>query len=100
MATPQDGRHSKSTILLLGSLPFEQCMHRPVNVFRPSLTSKVMTYFLGICLHLLHLCLCMDRMQPTAQCNCSWEDFPSVDAEGAWIYWVSGPLLIIYGHFI
>lgn len=51
-----------------------------------------MAYFLGICLHLMHLCLRMNRMQPTAQCNCSWEDF-SVDADGAWIEWVSRPFL-------
>jgi hypothetical protein len=74
-------------------------MHRPANVFRLSFTSKAMAYFLGICLHLLHICLRMDRMQPTAECNCSWQDLPSVDADGAWIDWVSSPLLT-YDGFI
>lgn len=69
---------------------FEQCVHRPLNAFHLPLTSKAMAYFLGICLHLLQLCLRMGRMQPTSQCSCSWEDF-SVDADGAWIDWVSCP---------
>jgi len=68
---------------------FKQWMHRPLCAFRLPLTCKAMAYFLSICLHLLHLCLRMDWMEPTAQCNCSWEDFPSVDADGAWIDWVS-----------
>ena len=28
-------------------------------------------------------------MPVTAACNCSWDDYPNVDAEGAWIDWVS-----------
>lgn len=62
-------------------------MHRALNTSYLPLTSKAVAYSLGICLHLLHLCLRMDRMQLAAQCNCSWEDF-SVDTDGAWIEWV------------
>jgi hypothetical protein len=71
-------------MLLPIRLAFEQHIRRFLNVCR-----LAMANFLGICLHLLHLCLRMHRMQPTAQCNCSWEDFPSIDADGAWIDWVS-----------
>jgi hypothetical protein len=60
-----------------------------VNRTNTRLNPKVMAYTLGIGLHMLHLCLRMHRMQYNAECNCSWEDFPSVDAEGAWIDWVS-----------
>jgi hypothetical protein len=74
-------------------------VHRPANAFRLSLTSKAMAYFLGICLHFLHICLRMGRMQSTAQSNCNWEDLSGVDADGAWIDWVSRPLLT-YGGFI
>ena len=98
MAAPRDGGHSNSSVLLPVRRAFEQCVHRPTNVFRLSLTSKAMAYSLGICLHLLHICLRMDRMQSTAQFNCSWQD--SVDADGAWVDWVSRRLLTVYDSFI
>lgn len=67
--------------------------YRHLNTsFRP-LTARVMAYFLGVCLHLLHLCLRMHRMATTPICNCSWEDYSSVDADGAWIDWVSNWLV-------
>jgi len=71
---------------------------RPANAFRLSLTSKAMAYFLGICLHFLHICLRMGRMQSTAQSNCNWEDLSGVDADGAWIDWTDfGCLILIVG---
>jgi len=59
----------------------------PIAPLRP-LTLRATAIFVGLCLHLLHLCLRMHRMQIRPECNCSWEDFPSLDSDGAWIDWV------------
>jgi len=49
----------------------------------------MMAWFVGICIHLLHFCLRMQRFQIAEECSCSWEDFPADDVDGAWVNWVS-----------
>jgi len=49
---------------------------------------KAIAYFVGISVHLLHLCLRMHPMHQTAECDCTWEHL-SDEIDDAWINWVS-----------
>jgi hypothetical protein len=52
-------------------------------------TLNGMACFVGICVHLLHLCLRMHRMQNVVKCDCSWESFQNDNMDETWIDWVS-----------
>lgn len=58
-----------------------------VTLYSP--TASVMAYCVGLCVHLLHFCLHSHRMYAVAECDCSWDGFPSEEKGEAMISLVS-----------
>jgi hypothetical protein len=55
----------------------------------PSPRGSNMGYFVGICLHLLHLCMCSHRMHKDVECDYSWGQFSTDEIEQTEFTWVS-----------
>jgi hypothetical protein len=61
---------------------------------------KAMAFFVGICLHLLHMCLRMHRMQNAAECNVTWEHFRdnNNDEVNGWVSCHLHTISLIFDH--